>query len=160
MVSAGKASPYPFRALGRDEYNTFNCGEPVFFQSLSYKTNEGWGEKSSYTATRPLSMDLRFRYGFNASYYLNDDYFNISSSLSLIQDLSEKAIMVYRFSGSGDTDGMEKVNSYTVATGYRRQLYKNYIYMDFVPEVSWPRSRNFEPTPAVSIKLEMIFGPD
>jgi len=155
-----EGEPVPFSRIRTRRIQYFDLWHTRFFQSLYYRTNQGWGEKTSYAAIRPIDLRHHFRFGLNASYKLDDDYFNLSNSYSIFQELSDKAIMVYRFNISGDTDSIEKVNAYTISTGYRRQLYKNFVFMDFVPEVSWPRDKNFEPTPAISFNLEMIFGPN
>lgn len=154
-----EGEPVPFSRIRTRRIQYYELWHTRFFQSFYYRTNIGWGEKTSYAAIRPLDLKHHFRFGLNASYKLNDDYFNLSNSYSIFQELSDFAIMVYRFNISGDTEGIEKVNSYTISTGYRRQLYHNFVYMDFIPEVSWPRDKNFEPTPGITFNLEMIFGP-
>ncbi len=155
-----EGEPVPFSRIRARRIQYFDLWHTRFFQSLYYRTNQGWGEKTSYVAIRPLDLTKHFNFTLNASYKLNDDYFKLNNSYSVFQEIDSRSIIVYRFGISGDTEGTEKVNSYTISTGYRQEIYGGFVYMDLVPEVSWPRSRNFEPTPGITFNLEMIFGPE
>jgi len=155
-----QGEPVPFSRIRARRIQYFELWHTRFFQSLYYRTNEGWGEKASYVAIRPIDLTKHFNFTLNASYKLNDDFIKLTNSYSVFHELDSRSVIVYRFSINGDSEGTEKFTSYTLSTGYRQEIYGGFVFMDLVPEVSWPYGRNFEPTPGITFNLEMIFGPE
>lgn len=155
-----EGEPVPFSRIRTRRIQYYQLWHTRFYQSLYYRTNQGWGERTTYEATRPLNLRQHFRAGISASYKLNDDYFVLSNGYGIFHEISDRAVILFGFGINGDTNGIEKVNAYTISTGYRREIYRNFIFIDFIPEVSWPRDKNFEPTPAIRFDIEMIFGPE
>ncbi|MGR6873009.1 hypothetical protein ACU6U9_12035 [Pseudomonas sp. HK3] len=155
------------------------AGEPVFFsrlrarridyfqtwrtrilQTLSWRTDEKWGTRFSASAIRPLGFSRHFRTGFNADYLLNDDFVELDSSVSVFDELSSRSAMLYRLRVFGDTEKSTKLTNTVLSASYRRKIYKNYTFVELVPELAWPRENDFKVTPAITLQLEMIFGTD
>ncbi len=155
-----EGEPVPFtriRARRTDYYDTWRSR---FNQTVFWRSNIGWGENTRYSAIRPIDIRRSYRFALGASYLLNDDFFELNNSYGIFDELDDLQVLYYSFTIKGDTDGIEKINRYTTAISYRRKVYRNFVLAELVPEVSWPRDRNFEPTPALTFKLDIIFGPD
>jgi hypothetical protein len=105
-------------------------------------------------------LHYHFRTGFNAGYILSDDFADLSTSAAIFHELSSRAAMVYQVAVFGDTDSISKVNNTALTVSYRRKIYRHFVFAEIIPEMAWPREQDYEATPAISFRLEMIFGPD
>lgn len=154
-------------------------GEPVYFsrirarrtdyfgewrsrilQSIYWRTDDGWGAKLNTSLLRPIDFTRHFSTGFNADYLLDNDYADLEANMAIFDELSHRAAMLYRIAAIGDTDELTKVNNYVFTISYRRKIYKSFVFAEVIPEVAWPRELNYEATPAINFRLEMIFGPE
>ena len=129
-------------------------------QSVYWRTDDGWGAKFRSSLMTPIDLRRHFTAGFKADYLLSDDFAELESSLAVFDELSHKHAMLYRFAVLGDTEVLSKVNSFVTTVSYRRKIYKSFVFAEIVPELAWPRERDYRLTPALSFQLEMIFGPD
>jgi hypothetical protein len=155
------------------------AGEPVYFsrvrarrtdyfgewrsrilQSIYWRTDDKWGAKLNTSILRPLDLTRHFSAGFNADYLLTQDFADLESNVAIFDELTHRSAMLYRIAALGDTDSLTKVNEYIFTISYRRKIYKNFVFAELTPEVSWPRELNYEATPALNFRLEMIFGPN
>lgn len=153
------------------------AGEPVFFsrvrarrtdyfdvwrtrvlQTISWRTDEEWGARFSTNAIRPIDFTRHFRVDFNADYLLSDDFANLESSVSIFDELSPRAALLYRLGFFGDTNSFTKLNETVISLSYRRKLYSHYLFAEVVPEIGWPIENDYKATPAITFLFEMILG--
>jgi hypothetical protein len=41
---------------------------------------------------------------------------------------------------------------------YRQRILRDWLFYEIIPQVSFPRERDFEATPGILLRLEMLFG--
>ena len=109
---------------------------------------------------RPIDLRRHFRTGFEADYLLDNDYADLKTYVAVFDEVSSRSAMLYNFSILGDTEGPTKVNNFLATVSYRRKIYKSFVFAEVVPELAWPRERDYDPTSAINFRLEMIFGPE
>ena len=131
-----------------------------FLQSLYWRTDDGWGAKLNTSLLRPIDFTRHFSTGFNADYLLDNDFAEMEANVAIFDELSHKSAMLYRIAVLGDTEQISKINNHVFTISYRRKIYKNFVFAEITPELAWPRESNYETTPALNFRLEMIFGPD
>ncbi len=54
--------------------------------------------------------------------------------------------------------GVWFVSGYTAAPTYRRDLYKQLLFVDLTAGLSFPKVWSFRRTPFAAIQLELLFG--
>lgn len=155
-----EAQPIYFSRLRARRTDYFDDWRSRVLQSAYWRTDDGWGAKFRASLMRPIDLRRHFTTGFNADYLLDNDYVELENSLAIFDELSYKSAMLYRFAILGDTEGISKVNSVVTTVSYRRKIYKSFVFAEVVPELAWPRDRDYDLTPAINFKVEMIFGPD
>lgn len=152
-------------------------GEPVYFsrirarrtdyfddwrtrilQSIYWRTDIEWGAKLDINALRPLDFTRHFSMGFKADYILSDDMADLEASASIFDELSHRSAMLYQVAAFGDTERLTKVNDVVLSVGYRRKIYKSFIFAEITPEIGFPRELDYKATPALNFTLEMILG--
>ncbi len=129
-------------------------------QSVSWRTDVEWGAKFNAGLLRPIDLHRHFRTGFTADYLLSDDFAELQTSAAIFEQLDERAALLYQLAVFGDTEHIAKVSNYVLTFSYRRKIYKNFVFAEVVPEMAWPREDDYEATPAINFRFEMIIGPD
>ena len=89
---------------------------------------------------------------------LNDDYFKLSYSGGLYHELSRRAALGYIAGASGDTEGYPSFYNYSVSVRYRRQIYKDWVFAEFAPELVWKRDKDYETTPVIMFRIESVIS--
>lgn len=155
-----EAEPIYFSRLRVRRTDYFDDWRSRVFQSAYWRTDDGWGAKFRASLMRPIDLRRHFTTGFEADYLLDNDFAELETYMAVFDEVNSKAAMLYNFSILGDTEGIAKVNNLVATVSYRRKIYRSFVFAEVVPELAWPRERDYEMTPAINFRLEMIFGPD
>lgn len=84
-----------------------------------------------------------------------------TSKLLAYQNLSEKSAFSYGIYSTGETDCEVPVRDYGVELRYRRQISREWLFVELLTYLSWPREfliEEREPVVGVGIEFEMQFG--
>ena len=84
-----------------------------------------------------------------------------TSKLIAYQNLSDESAMSYAIYSTGETDCEVPVRDYGIELRYRRQILREWFFVEFLTYLSWPReflSEKREPVVGVGIEFEMQFG--
>jgi hypothetical protein len=84
-----------------------------------------------------------------------------TSKLIAYQNLSNKSAFAYAVYSTGETDYEVPVRDYGVELRYRRQISREWLFVEFLTYLSWPREfliEEREPVLGVGIEFEMQFG--
>ena len=155
-----EAEPIYFSRLRARRTDYFDDWRSRLLQSAYWRTDDGWGAKFRANLMRPIDLRRHFTTGFNADYLLDNDFAELETSMAVFDEITHKSAMLYDFSIFGDTESISKVNSFVASVSYRRKIYRSFVFAELVPELAWPRERDYSTTPAINFRLEMIFGPD
>lgn len=68
--------------------------------------------------------------------------------------------MRYAAAMVGNSSSSPRINDYYLLTHYRRDLHREILYLDVIPELHFPRDANFDPRWAFTLRLEMLFRGD
>lgn len=153
-----KLPPDPFTRFRARRYAFFDSWDLRATQTLFYFASKGWGEDSSVQVNVPLNIEKLLRLNASAGYLLNDDYFKLSYSAGLYHELSSKAGLGFVAGASGDTIGRPTFNGYSASVRYRRQIYKDWVFAEFAPELVWESGKNYETTPVIMFRIESVIS--
>ena len=152
--------PVYFSRVRTRRTDYFNEWRSRLLHSVSWRTDVDWGTSVNASLLRPLDMRRHFRTAFSADYLLSDDFAELQTSAAIFDEVSDRSAVLYRMAILGDTQQIAKINNYIVSVSYRRKIYKHFVFAEIVPEVAWPREEDYFPTPALTLRFEMIVGPD
>lgn len=131
----------------------FRASETVFWFDST-----GVGETSRVQADFAFSDRLLFRVSPEATYLWRDDTFELSTSVFLFQQLTERQGLAWQAGIFGETNPRWRRTGYLGRVRYRVQIYEKWIYAEVDPEVRWERDDGFRPAPFVSLRLDFLFG--
>lgn len=131
--------------------------EPRFF----VQSQRGAGLSLKNTIDRAVNEDWLLRSWSVA--VVEEDVAGVSWTSKLIayQNLAKNSAMSYAIYSTGETDAEVPIRDYGVELRYRRQILREWLFVEYLAYLSWPREfliEAREPVVGVGIEFEMQFG--
>ena len=138
----------------RDKYGNWN----LHWNENPYWSNSArWGLDSSFEIDRNVSKTILFRSSSLARWTDTLDYFNLSQVFSIVQVLSNKSAVSYQAGVYGVDEQEITTTNYLLSMNYRRNIYKDYLFFEFTPQINYIKTENYSAEHSIAFKLDMIF---
>lgn len=128
------------------------------YNRLSWFNSDGYSARSRWDIGRALDHTRHLRFLTTLQWQEDEDTLELSESVEINQRLSRRSAMRYAAVIVGNSASSPRINDYFLLTQYRRNLHKDILFADIIPELRFPREANFEPRWALSLRLEMYFS--
>ncbi len=126
-------------------------------ETLFWFNSIGAGETTQLDVERTISEPLLFR-ATSVATWLNDrQNFDLRQDLTVFHTLDDRRAFLYQASVIGVSQPVTVVTDYVLLMQYRYRLHKKWMYFDVSPQLHFPRERNYQTNPALSLRLEMMF---
>ncbi|PIE44462.1 MAG: hypothetical protein CSA50_00465 [Gammaproteobacteria bacterium] len=125
--------------------------------SLYYFISEDLGASIVSNFDRQLSTTLFFRNTFEAQWSRDHDKFEFANSFNLFQELDDHRIIRYKLATLVESKPHPFVSDYYYETTYRQKLYRNWLFFEVTPLLSFPERDDYQVNPAITFKLEVLF---
>lgn len=131
-----------------------------FSEQLTYITDEsGLTEETSVDSDYSFNDDLLLRFVNYKQWQVLKKDFRTNHGPTLLHRVSEDDAFNYGVTMSTTIDnGRWFVDNYRLSLDYRRNLYQQWIYLDVIPGIDFPKVWSFRRTPFISFQLEVLFG--
>lgn len=131
-----------------------------FSEQLTYITDEsGLVEETNIDSDHIYNQNLIFRFINNKRWQVLKKNFTTNHGPTLLHRVSEDDAFNYGLTLQSTIDnGTWYVSNYRAAVNYRRNLYHQWIYMDVIPGLDFPKIWSFRRTPFITFQLEVLFG--
>jgi len=160
-LSAGikvKLPPDPFvRASGKRFVALGETWEFELRSGVEWFNSSGVHAETDFIFERLLADDLLFRVATLLDWRDEDDTLEYGEKLSLFQDLGPRNAIAYHFGVFGNSYSHSKINTYYLSADYRQDIYKDWLYMNVVPELAFPRDEGFSGVASITISFEIFF---
>lgn len=128
---------------------------PFRFKAVEY-LNDEWEIEQSLAFERPLENDLFF--SARSSIEWEEDEATVAAqTFSLRKRLNDRKGVDYRLGVIGANVAKPRIRTYFVSAHYRELLYKDWLYWNVIPEVSYPRDQGFESIFSLTVRFEVFF---
>jgi len=114
--------------------------------------------KTSFDFERELQHDLFFRATAEGTWDKDEHGYAYSLGPSIFQRLSPRRVLVYGWSNAFVTHPNHRLEAVTLSVRYRQRIYRDWLYYEVIPQLAFPREENFDVTPGIMLRLEMVFG--
>ncbi len=131
-----------------------------FKQSFYYFDDDGFGETSRLYFERAITESYFFRNKMEAQYQDEDNRFEFAEVLSTHHLIDDRHSIDYAIGILGESQPVPRTTSYFIRTSYRYRLYRNWIFLTLMPDISFPRSEGFELYPSFTARLQFILSSD
>lgn len=130
-----------------------------FIQEVVWFSDRDWEESTTLDSDYPLRENMLLRFRNTADWKITRKEFGTSHGPSIFHRVSEHDAFSYGLTMSTIVNnGSWFVDNFRLAPSYRRDLYKQWLYFDFVPGLDFPKIWSFRRTPFVFVQLEALFG--
>lgn len=122
-----------------------------YFHSKGYTYDLQWG------FDRILEQDLTARYNTEMKWEQSDDQLKFGQVFAVTKFLNDRQLLDHGFGIAGHGLDTGTVDIYYFAVTHRTLLHEDWLILDLVPEVRFPRERDFNETLAFTVRLEVLF---
>ena len=126
-------------------------------ESVYWFNNLGAGETSQLDLERIFSPRLLFRASTNATWLNDKRNFDLRQDLSVFHTLNDRTALLYQASVIGVSNPQLQVTEYVALLSYRYRLHQKWLFFEVSPQLHFPREKNYQSSPALSMRLEMLF---
>ena len=134
---------------GQWELNSYN--------RLAWFNSDGYSAKSALTIGEPLSPKWRLYYATNLAWREERDYLEFAQSANLANVLSPQSAITYTAGVAGASLSQPHIDNYFLVANYRRDLARQIVFFDIIPELNFSDENAFNPRFALTLRLELYF---
>ncbi len=122
-------------------------------------TRDGFRQRTTLTSDYSFDPLLLLRFTNDLDWRISQKDFGTRHGPSLLHRLSDFEALSYSLTmATIVVDGVWYVSGFTLAPSYRRNLYKDILYLDLTTGLNFPKVWSFRRTPFFFIGVEMLFG--
>lgn len=130
------------------------------YNRASWFNEEGYSVRSKWDLGRPLDEHHHLRFITNFQWQEEVDTLEYSEGIELNQILGSRSVMRYAVAAVGRSASNPRLHDYYLYTHYRRNLHREILFLDFIPELRFPREQNYDAQFGVTLRVEMMFRGD
>lgn len=124
---------------------------------VAYFHSDGYRAINSLAFQRSLSNSLLFEGRTDVSWLQERNTLDAAQAISLIQQLSPQQGMTYTMGIFEESFSNTVISDYFISAHYRQLVYKDWLYVNIIPEVNYPREFDYDARLSVTLKLEVFF---
>lgn len=131
-----------------------------FSEQLTYITGENEiFEETNIDSDYIIKSDLIFRFINNKRWLVISKELRTNHGPTLLHRLTENDAFNYGATAQSIIqDGTWYLDNYRLSVNYRKNLYRQWIYLDIIPGIDFPKMNSFRRTPFITLQLEALFG--
>ncbi|WP_190324441.1 hypothetical protein [Pseudomonas profundi] len=127
------------------------------YNRASWFNSDGYRVRTRWDLGRPLDDTQHLRFITHVQWQEDEDTLEFSESIELNQILGKRSAIRYAGIVIGSSLSHTRVEDYVLLAQYRRNLHRNILFADIVPELRFPREANFAPRWGLVLRVEMFF---
>ncbi len=130
-------------------------------QRLRYDTKREAESRTKLEFERTITDKFLFRTTAEGTYRqdkYDDDGYRYNTRLALFHPIGDRRALAYGGILDFRTKPNHRVSNRALSVRYRQRFWKDWLFLDVEPSVSWPQSNNNDFTPGILFRLETFFG--
>ena len=129
-----------------------------FVETFRYYTDEGWESKTSLDFERAVLKKCLFRTNIEGSWFEGKNGYFYNVNFLLYHPLSIRRALVYEWTNSMQTRPNHQLTEVVLRVRYRQKIFRDWLFFETAPQVSFPRDKDFDTIPGIYLGLEAVFG--
>lgn len=151
-------SPLDYYLRVRASHETyFDRWKFTFKQSVYWFDSDGYGEDSTIEWDYLLRDDLIFRTTSFLRYTEENEYFDMSQSFFLINQITQKRTISYQVAVFADSKPALYATSYLFNVRYRQNVHKDFMFVEVSPQIEYQQENNFDAEYSLFLRLELYY---
>ena len=124
---------------------------------LSYFHSDGYKAISTVAFEKSLDSALFFKAKTDLAWAQERDTLETAQIFSIFKYLDSHKGIDYKFGILGESASHHIINAYFISAHYRQLIYQDWLYINIIPELNYPRELEYESVASLSMRLEVIF---
>ncbi len=126
-------------------------------ESVYWFNTTGLGETTLLDLDRIVSAQFLFRATSSAIWLYDTQNFSLRQNMTLFHTLSDRSALSYQASVIGASEPQLRVTDYVLQLFYRYRMNREWLFFEFNPQLHFPREQNYNSSPTLNVRLEMLF---
>lgn len=126
-------------------------------ETVFWFSSIGAGETTQVDFERIISEPVLFRATSTATWMSDPHNFDLRQDFSLYHTLNERTALLYQAAVIGVSQPQLETTEYVLLLLARYRLHRSWIFFEISPQLHFPRSKNFESSPMLLLRLEALF---
>jgi hypothetical protein len=141
------ARPLALETLGR------------FTATAFWDARDGFGESNQFDIERRLAPPTLLRWSNAVTITETSRWWTWGTELSLLHKLSLKSAVTFAAGAAGATHPSWVATNYRVLARYRRNVWRKWLFLEWEPDVHWPRMEGVSRKPVwgATLRAEILF---
>src|SRR6266852_78810 len=123
-----------------------------------WKHSEGYSSASELNFTRLMDEQWQLRFTSKATWRSATSYFDLAQISGVYFTPNERTAMNFELGAFAPSDRHLKLSVYSVTFRVRRQIYRDWLYLDVTPQVLYQEANHYSAARSLMLQLEMLFG--
>jgi hypothetical protein len=150
------AQPFSRTRVSRS-FLPMDVWELRFSEEAYYFFTDKWRFVTSFDSDNKISDRFLFRFANELTWNQVSMAYEYLYGPSFFHKLSDTKAMGYHFRYLAKSQPTWQNVGYSASIVYRQLIFKDWFYFEIIPAVDFPRSRDWQATPSISGKLEVVF---
>jgi len=126
-------------------------------ESVYWFNTLGAGETSQLDLEKIISPPLLFRASSVVTWLNDSQNFDMRQDLSIYHTVTDRSALLYQASAIGISNPQYQMTDFVVLMLYRYRMHQEWLFFEISPQLHFPRDRQYHYSPALNIRLEMLF---
>lgn len=126
-------------------------------EAIYWFARAGKGLETGLEFDHAIHDHAMFRAGTEFSWVEENSYIDVSQEFWVFHRIGQRNIIAYQIGAYGITEPVLHSTDYLVSLRYRRNVHKNYLFVELVPQVRYQKINDFVPENSILLRLEIIF---
>jgi hypothetical protein len=119
--------------------------------------SRGYSLDNRFDLAQPLSDRWLLRFTTDANWKEEIDKLWLVQSANLSNVLSPRSVITYSTGVIAESLSSTRANNFFLVANYRRDLHRQLLYLEVIPELTFPREADFDATWGFTVRLELYF---
>jgi hypothetical protein len=131
-----------------------------FTATAYWDARDGPGESNQVDLERRLAPPTLLRWSNSLAIAEGSNGWTWGTDLSLLQKLSPKSAITFSGGATGSTRPSWTAQNYRVLARYRRNVYREWLFLSGEPDIHWPRKEDGSRKPVwgATVRVEILFA--
>jgi hypothetical protein len=127
-------------------------------ESVYWFNTLGVGETTQLDLEKIISPPLLFRSSSIATWLNDKQNYDLRQDLSIYHTLNDRTALLYQASAIGISNPQYQMTDFVVLMLYRYRMHQEWLFFELSPQLHFPRDRQYQYSPAFSVRLEVLFN--
>ncbi len=138
----------------RENFTAWNF---YFTQKAGWFSDNGWNAKTRFDLERPLSEYHLIRFALEGNWYEDLEGYFYQTDVQYTHLLGPDKGLSYQWHNAFFMDSDSVLNATVLRLVYRQKVWRDWLSLEIVPQMNYPREKDFEARPGLFVRFEIRF---